>query len=309
MKLLVTGASGFIGRHVMALLRERGVAAWTLGRSQPAGWPASRHVVCDLLADAQGCADALRRLAPSHLLHLAWVTDPAQYPTSPLNARWQAATQQLARAFAGAGGRHMVVAGTCAEYDWSHGWCHEDATPLLPATPYGAAKDATRRWLQDHAGALGLRLAWGRIFFPFGPGQAQQRLIPALVSALQGRRAVFPVQARQRRDFVAAPDVAQALWTLLQTTASGCFNISSAQPVAIDDLVRMLAHQLQADPAPLLALACDDLQPPALVAGDNSRLRALGWSGCASLIDGLAGMVEAAGTAPARAATVTDDGR
>lgn len=293
MKLLVTGASGFIGRHVLDLLRQRGVHAWTLGRHAPAGWPRDRHLACDLLADAGACADVLHRFAPSHLLHLAWVTDPASYQTSPLNADWQRATQRLAHAFAQAGGRHLVVAGTCAEYDWSQGWCHEDTTPLRPATPYGMAKDSTRRWLQDHARSHGLRLAWGRIFFPFGAGQAQARLIPALMAALRGRRAVFPVHAAQQRDFVAAPDVALAFWTLLQQPAQGCYNIASAQPVAIAEMVRMLARLLDADPEPVLAQATAGAQPPVLVAGDNRRLRALGWQGAAPLVDALARMVAA----------------
>lgn len=288
MRLLVTGGSGFLGRHVLELLRQRGVAAWTLGRSVPTGCSSASHLMCDLFAGDPSCAASLRQLAPSHLLHLAWVTDPASYQTSPLNAGWRQATCQLAQAFAQAGGRHMVVAGSCAEYDWTQGWCHEDTTPLLPATPYGVEKDATRRWLQEHASDLGLRLAWGRIFFPYGVGQSAGRLIPALVAALQGLRPPFPVQARQQRDFVWASDVAQALWVLLQSPARGCYNISSAQPVAIADLVRTLARLLDADPAPMLAEAAPGLSPPALVAGDNQRLRALGWAGPTPLAEGLA---------------------
>lgn len=291
MKLLVTGASGFIGRHVLALLREQGVHAWTLGRNPPPGQAPSRHLSCDLLGGDDGRLDAMRALAASHLLHLAWVTDPFSYQTSPLNSAWLWATQRLTRAFAQSGGRHVVVAGTCAEYDWSQGWCHEDTTWLAPATPYGEAKDATRRWMQDYAAAQGIRLAWARIFFPYGTWQASERLIPALIASLQGRRAVFPVQGRQQRDFVSAPDVAQGLWTLLQPAADGCYNIGSAEPSSIADLVRVLAQLLDVDPAPVQALAVAQLQPPVLVAGDNSRLRALGWPGPVSLAEGLARML------------------
>jgi nucleoside-diphosphate-sugar epimerase len=301
MKVLVTGASGFIGRHVMELLRRQGVSAWTLGRTPLPGQPSGRHLRYDLLADGSDCAAALRRLGATHLLHLAWVTEPASYQTSPLNGEWLQATQSLARAFVQAGGQHMVVAGTCAEYDWSHGWCFEDVTPLLPATPYGAAKDAARRWLRDYGQTQGVRVAWGRIFFPFGRGQANQRLIPALVSALQGRLAVFPVQALQRRDFVAVQDVARALSVLLQSSAQGCYNISSAEPVAIGDLVRELARLLDADPEPILAVAAKDIQEPVLVAGDHHRLHALGWERPAPLADRLAQLIaEIGATSSAR---------
>ncbi len=297
MRLLITGASGFIGRHVLELLRAQGVSAWTLGRIPPPDWPAGTHIACDLLA-GDGCAAALRRLEPSHLLHLAWVTDHAHYQASPLNAEWVRATQALVHAFARSGGRHLVVAGSCAEYDWSQGWCHEDTTPLAPNTFYGLAKDATRRWLEEHAETLGLRLAWGRIFFPFGAGQSAQRLIPSLVSVLQGYKPAFPIHALQQRDFVSAPDVAQALWTLLHGPATGCYNISSAAPVAIGELVRTLASLLGTDPTPMLAAAANGVQPPALVAGENRRLRALGWAGTSTLADGLARMVETLSAAP-----------
>ncbi len=307
MRVLLTGASGFLGRHVLALLQQRGVQTWSLGRSCPPSLPVAAHLACDLLSGAD-LAVALRQLAPSHLLHLAWVTDYANYQVSPRNAHWMQATQRLAQAFCDAGGRHMVVAGSCAEYDWSGGWCDEETTALTPATAYGAAKDATRRWLQAHCAASGVRLAWGRIFFPFGAGQSPQRLIPSLVAALRGERDVFAVQALHRRDFVAAPDVAGALCTLLQSCAGGCFNISSADPVAVGDLVRMLAQLLDADPAPLLDMAARELQPPALVAGSNRSLCAIGWSGPTPLIDGLAQMVHGVGTTPASPPELAADG-
>lgn len=290
MKVLMTGASGFLGGHVLGLLRQHGIAVWTLGRRCPAGQDAAAHVGCDLLAEGD-LGEALCRLAPSHLLHLAWVTDPASYQTSALNDDWARATVRLAQHFLDSGGRHLVVAGSCAEYDWSHGWCHEHSTPLLPATPYGRAKDATRQHLLALCAQHGARLAWGRIFFPFGTGQAPERLIPSLVSALTGTREPFPVQAGQMRDFVCAADVASALLTLLTSPAQDCFNISSAQPIAVGDLVRLLAQRIGADPQPLLAMAARRLQAPELVAGDNGRLRALGWAGPTALGDGLAPMV------------------
>jgi len=285
-RLLLTGASGFLGRHVLHLLQREGVAVWTIGRRLPAGQSGEMHISCDLLAD-DDLAQPLRQLAPSHLLHMAWVTDPTSYQISPLNGKWTQATQRLARAFGEAGGRHLVGVGSCAEYDWSFGWCDEETTDVSPATPYGVAKATTRESLQAMCATSGIRFAWGRVFFPFGPGQASQRLIPSLVSALRGQQPAFATQALQRRDFVSAADVALALWTLLRSPVQDCYNISSASPIAVGDLVRMLARLLDADPQPLLAMAATNLQQPELVAGDNRRLQSLGWHATGTLSDGL----------------------
>jgi len=285
-RVILTGGSGFLGRHVLDLLRHLGVAVWTLGRSLPCGQLRERHVFCDLLAD-DPLACHLLPIAPTHLLHLAWVTDPASYRESPLNSAWIQATQRLTQAFGQAGGRHMVSVGSCAEYDWSHGWCNDDALHLSPSTPYGLAKDATRMLLQTACAADGIRFAWARVFFPFGIGQSPQRLIPSLVSVLRGRQSAFVTQTLQRRDFISAPDVARALWVLLKSPAHGCYNICCANPVSIEDLIRLLAGLLHADPQPLLAMAAAELQQPELVAGENQRLKSLGWQPGGTLSDSL----------------------
>ena len=118
----------------------------------------------DLLAP--GLAEALvREVRPTHLLHLAWYAEHHAYWTAPQNLDWVGASLRLVRAFAEQGGTRAVLAGTCAEYDWTQGVCVEGATPIRPRGLYGVAKDAVRRVVEAFAAGAGLSAAWGRIFF------------------------------------------------------------------------------------------------------------------------------------------------
>ena len=127
-------------------------------------------------ADLLASADIVTEVAPEVLVHLAWYVEPGRYWTAPENIRWLEASLALLRAFAGAGGRRAVVAGTSAEYDWHAvgGRCHEQRTPLRPATLYGAAKHALHTAAAPYAEQAGFELAWGRIFFVYGPGEPRR---------------------------------------------------------------------------------------------------------------------------------------
>jgi nucleoside-diphosphate-sugar epimerase len=276
MKVLLTGASGFLGRHVLHSLRQRGIDTVLLCRQPPADPKATAWIAADLLASTDWVALVAQAQA-THLLHLAWYAEHGRYWVSPLNLRWVDATVQLTEAFCQAGGQQVVVAGTCAEYDWSHGYCREESTPLHPATLYGVAKDAARRLVMAVCQQHQIPCAWGRVFLPFGAGESPQRLIPSLIAALRGQRAPFGVNASAYRDFLHASDVAEGLLTLLQQGAQGAYNISSGQPVQLQALIRQLAELLHAEPAPLLALASERPGEPALLVGDPQRLQALGW--------------------------------
>ena len=290
MKVLVTGASGFLGQYALAALQQAGIAAVALARTRPRDLAGAQFVPGDLLEYAD-LAKLVQRVGASHLLHLAWVTDHGAYWSSPLNFRWVDATTRLVEAFCQAGGKHAVLAGTCAEYDWGHGRCEEDSTPLNPATVYGVAKDATRRLVAALCAQHQVRCAWARIFFPYGAGENPARLVPALVNALRGQRAPFGISAAVYRDFLHARDVAQGLLTLLQTDARGSYNISSDQPVQLASLVHTLAQLMQTDARPLLDLPPQRLAEPALVAGENLKLKALGWQQQFTLLQGLAQML------------------
>ncbi len=280
MKVLLSGASGFIGKYVLDALQHHGIEVVVLGRRRPA--LAVEFIEADLLALTDFTA-ILQHAQATHLLHLAWYAEHGKYWTSPLNLRWVDATTRLVEAFCAAGGQQVVAAGTCAEYDWSHGYCREDCTPLNPATLYGTAKDAARRLAMAVCAQHQVPCAWGRVFLPFGAGEDRQRLIPSLMDVFRGQRPAFGVNATAYRDFLHASDVADAFVTLLRSGATGAYNISSGQPVQLEAVVRALAGLLNADPQVVLDLTTARPGEPHLLVGENLKLKALGWQSAPSL--------------------------
>jgi len=286
MKVLLTGASGFLGRYVLDSLRQHGIEAVMLGRRRAPEGEFAELIEADLLA-VPDFAALVKESGATHLLHLAWYAEHGKYWTSPFNLRWVDATTRLVEAFCEAGGQQVVVAGTCAEYDWLHGYCREDSTPLNPTTLYGTAKDAARRLAMAICAQHQVQCAWGRVFLPFGTGEASQRLIPSLIEVLRGKRPPFGVNATAYRDFLHASDVAEGFISLLRSGASGAYNISSGQPVQLGDVVRLLARLLDADPQAVLSLTTERLAEPASLVGENLKLKTLGWQPTLTLVQGL----------------------
>jgi len=284
MRVLLTGASGFIGRYVLRALQQHGIEVVIVGRTRPQ--PSVPFVEADLLSTSD-FAHLLQQVQATHLLHLAWYAEHGKYWTSPFNLRWLEATTRLVETFCAAGGQQMVIAGTCAEYDWTHGYCREDSTPLNPATLYGTAKDATRRLVMAVCAQHQVPCAWGRIFLPFGQGESTSRLIPSLIEVLQGERAPFGVNAHAYRDFLHASDVAEGFVRLLTAEASGAYNVCSGEPRRLAEVVTTLASLLSADPAPVLALTTERPGEPPLLVGESVKLRALGWRPALTLAQGL----------------------
>ncbi len=285
---LVTGAGGFIGRWSAAPLLAAGFEVHAVvGRVPGAGVPAQlRGAVChhaDLL-DADAIALLVDRVRPSHLLHFAWIATPGVYWTSADNQRWLAAGAHLLRAFQGAGGRRAVMAGTCAEYDWSQaGVCREDASPLAdagggPVAAYARCKLAMARTLAQFAQAHRLSSAWGRIFFQFGPHEHPQRLVASVIlNLLRGLDAPC-THGRQIRSFLHVSDVGSAFAALLQGNVEGPVNIGSGEPVSLGWLLQRIGLQIgRPELVRLGARPAPPAEPPVLIPAVERLRREVGW--------------------------------
>lgn len=291
-RVVVTGASGFIGRRTLEPLLARGFEVHAVSRRRPRDVPADvRWEETDLLDDAQRAA-LVARVRPSHLLHLAWYAEPGAFWSARENALWVAATVHLVDEFAAAGGRRAVLAGTCAEYAWGDAGVLSEDAPLAPATFYGICKDAARRVAEGLAERLELSLAWGRIFFLYGAGEDERRLVGGVARALTAGERAPTSEGSQRRDFLHVDDVAGAFAALVAADVTGAVNVGSGEAVAVRQIVELIA---QAAGRPELldigALPARPGDPPEIVA-DVRRLRdEVGFRPAVSLRDGLASSV------------------
>jgi nucleoside-diphosphate-sugar epimerase len=285
-RVLVTGATGFIGRQTLAPLRRRGYEVHAVS-SRPDGVREHSDVSWHTadLHDQESTARLLDDVRPDALLHLAWYAEPGRFWTSAENLRWVEASLRLLRGFAERGGTRAVIAGSCAEYRWTADTvCDESATPLEAATLYGTAKHALRLVAEAYGEQAGLSIGWGRVFFVFGPYESPRRLGGSVASALVRGEPAPCSHGEQVRDFLYSADLGDAFSALLDSEVRGPVNLASGLPVRIRDLVEALAAAAgRPELVEFGALPASASEPTSLTA-DVSRLRTeVGWAPPASI--------------------------
>ncbi len=296
MRVFVTGASGFVGAHVTRALLRRGHCVTALISPNSPAWRLRGisglcKAVSGRLDDRELLKLALDESKPDACVHLAWYAEPGKYLHSTRNIACLSDTLSLLEALLAVGCRQVVMAGTCAEYDTDFGYLREN-TPTRPTTLYAAAKLSCCILTQQIASAENIHLAWGRIFYPYGPQEDERRVIPALIRALHQGQSFAATKGDQARDYIYVEDVAEAFCTLLEKEAHGVFNISSGVAVTVRQVLETIGDLMGRS-----GLISFGSQPyrnwePPFICGDNHNLRDLGWSPNHSLGKGLAQTIE-----------------
>jgi nucleoside-diphosphate-sugar epimerase len=297
-RVLVTGGNGFIGRQALPWLLERGYEVYASYRGEPGAPESGLSWHQANLLDADQARTLVEQARPTHLLHFAWYAEHGKFWDSAENVPWVGATERLLRFFAAAGGRRATVAGSCAEYEWSqsgswNGVCSELWTPIEPATLYGKCKQHAHQVAQAIAADEGLSLAWGRIFFVYGPHEDPGRLVASLARSLVAGEPVGTSEGSQQRDFLHVADVASAFVSLLDSPVEGAVNIGSGEATPIRRVVELIAEQTGRPEIVRWGELPVRAGDPPVLAADVRRLREeVGWAPEHSLESGIGQTVE-----------------
>lgn len=296
MKVFLTGAAGFVGSHVARLLVGRGCEIHALirpgtSRERIKDIESSLNIIEGDLTSQSLWFAALKKARPQMCIHLAWIATPGVYLKSLENLELVGSTLRLARSLSDIGCKKLAGVGTCFEYDTAAGVLSE-SSPTRPRTLYAASKVALQSILDQFSKLTDMPVVWPRLFYIYGPGENERRLVPTLIrSCLQG----VPVElssADKVLDYLHVEDTASAIWAAASSDLTGPVNIGSGQAVTLLELSEKISHLTGTSGLFRFGAKSDEPDDPHKVLSDNRRLRDIGWTPKYSLDDGLQNVID-----------------
>ena len=277
-KILVTGASGFIGRHTLTPLLQAGYEVHAVSfKKKKENETSIKWHQTDLKNSTQ-TQDLIGKIQPTHLLHFAWCAEPGKFWTDPENTQWVEASFNLIKKFHAQGGKRVVISGSCAEYEWNKSIYSEKATSENPATLYGKCKQELQIKVEAFCHEVDLSLCWGRIFFVYGPYEHPARLVSSIVRSLLKNEPAECPHGNQKRDLLFVEDVASGFVSILENEITGIVNIGSGEGVALKDVIKTIGDKIgRSNLIQMDTLLSPANDPPILVADTKRLTEEVGW--------------------------------
>lgn len=244
--MLITGASGFVGRQVVRSLVAQETPLRLVLRNDSHRPEYSRETdevidTPDLFhADQTWWTNALTNI--DTVVHIAWYAEPGQYLTSTKNLDCLNGTIEMAKACIASGVRRVVGIGTCAEYDLSQGMLKSDSH-LNPQTLYAACKASAFQILEQLLPPAGIEFCWCRLFYLYGEGEDSRRLVPYLHQQLSKGEPADLTSGRQIRDFLDVQQAGAMIADAALSDRQGPVNICSGVPMTVRQLAEQIADE------------------------------------------------------------------
>jgi len=273
--VLLTGATGFVGRQILSALQNAGVDVRLVIRTGSEdrlrrNSPRDRIATPDLFAEdaawwSKACAGV------DIVIHAAWYAEPGKYLRADVNIDCLQGTVQLAKGAAAAGVRRFIGVGTCFEYDMSGGYLVKD-TPLLPITPYAGAKAATYLALNKWLPQKGVEFVWCRLFYLYGEGEDSRRLFPYVRARIEAGEPVELTSGTQIRDYLDVAVAGAQIATIALGDVTGAHNICSGQAQTVRQLAEQIADEYGRRDLLKFGARADNLTDPPCVVGIRSEI-------------------------------------
>jgi nucleoside-diphosphate-sugar epimerase len=246
-KILVTGATGFIGNYVIDELLKHNIEIFSVQRSTKSEKVLSKkiHIIetDDLFSESIEWWET-KCNGIDIVLHLAWFTKSREYLDSYENIHCLTGSLNLARAAVLAGVKRFIGIGTCVEYDLTYQTLSID-TPLKPLSIYAATKVGLFLNLTQFFKTNSVNFTWCRIFHVYGDSDDKNRFIPYLKSKLDLNEEVNLPNGVQIRDFLNVTEVARIISDLTLSGKTGPINVCSGVPKSIQEIAIQVADQFQ----------------------------------------------------------------
>ncbi len=263
----MTGATGLIGKETVQPLLDSGFEIYAFTTGKKYNDARVNWLQADIL-DYTKIQMLLSQIKADYLLHFAWFTGE-DYLSSPINYKLRDASLNLLTEFKEYGGKRAVFAGTCFEYQFKDTPLKETDT-LNPTTIYAQCKNQLREQAQDYAEKNALSFGWGRIFYVYGHGENEKRLVPYIINSLKNNQKTIINSGPLLRDYMYSKDIAAAFAKFLDSNVTGCVNIAAGQGIYIKDIALEIAKQL--DKTHLLEFIDNVGNQPLVIVGDVGRL-------------------------------------
>jgi CDP-glucose 4,6-dehydratase len=302
--VLVTGATGFLGSHLVAALLSRGadVAIVRRDRRPPtpvvAAWLDRVAIVEGDVTDSELVARVLEELAVETVFHLAAQTQVGvarRVPSATFASNIQGTWALLEAVRRSPGVRRVLVASSDKAYGPQPTLPYDEAMPLRAVDPYDVSKACTELVCGSYAASYGTPVAITRCANLYGPGDRNwRRLVPGtLRSLLRGEPPLIRSDGSLVRDYLYVEDGVSGYLCLAEAMegrpelAGEAFNFSAEQPLSVTELVERLQQAVGTDLEPIVLDEASGEIPEQHLSARKARDQ-LGWSHAFSLERGLA---------------------